>query len=167
MITISQAHTLAHNAHRGQTDKVGAPYSQHIDAVAHGVQPFGTGIEMAALLHDTVEDTRTTLHSLKLAGVPSGVRDMVFLLTSVRNQGYQSRLALITQNYGATLVKIADNAHNTLPERVRMLDSATQARLWDKYALARRVLWPVVARDDLETVLTRVNPTLLPLMEEM
>lgn len=42
----------------------------------------------------------------------------------------------------ATLVKIADNAHNSLPERAADLSAPDRERLAAKYRAARRVLWP-------------------------
>jgi len=67
-----------------------------------------------------------------------------------------------------TLVKIADNAHNSLPERVQALaekwpDKAPNPR----YAEARPVLYRAVPKEEIRLILERVNPHLLPELDEL
>lgn len=165
MLTVNRAKDIAYLAHRGQVDKLGQPYSRHLDAVAYGVEPFGEGIEMAAYLHDIVEDTGTTLAFLRQQGVPDGVLDMVEALTHVRGEPYTDAIRRVSRNYGACLIKIADNAHNTLPERMAKLDAETRYRLEEKYHKARQVLWSSVTYTDARLVLGRVNAHLMPLLD--
>lgn len=41
------------------------PYSYHLDAVAALVVPFGEDFQIVAYLHDTVEDTATTVEEIE------------------------------------------------------------------------------------------------------
>jgi len=163
--TVTRVRDMAYLAHRGQVDKLGKPYTLHLDAVAYGVEPFGEGMEMAAYLHDIVEDTKTTLGHLQQAGVPASVIHMVQALTHDRGEAYTSAIRRVCGNYGACLIKIADNAHNTLPERMAQLDGETRYRLEEKYRKARQMLWPSVAYTDARLVLGRVNARLMPLLD--
>ena len=57
------ARALAAYAHLGQVDKAGKPYITHPLAVAEGVE--GEDAKIAALLHDTVEDTFVTNRTIR------------------------------------------------------------------------------------------------------
>jgi len=160
-LTTADVDALAAQAHAGQTDKTGVPYVEHVRAVAAGVAPFGTGLQMAALLHDVLEDTELTADDLLRAGVPSAVVATVRRVTRAPGVAYRAMLLQITTDHSATLVKIADNAHNSLPARAARLGEAERARLADRYRAARELLWPAAATDDVRTILTRVNPALL------
>src|SRR5699024_8102125 len=52
---ITEAKTLAQQAHAGQTDKAGRPYIEHVARVAAQVA-FWPEAEAVAWLHDVVED---------------------------------------------------------------------------------------------------------------
>ena len=81
---IERAYAVAERAHRGQTRKSGDPYITHPLAVANILAELGmdTTTLIAALLHDTVEDTGYTLEALTqefgtevghlVDGVPAG-----------------------------------------------------------------------------------------------
>ncbi len=118
-------------------------------------------MQMAGLLHDTLEDTDLTTGQLLGAGVPSTVVDLVQRVTNSPNVTYQLKIGSIVTNYGATLIKISDNAHNSLPDRTAQLPAEKRDRLNRKYADARPVLWAAVPREDVEAILRIVNPSLL------
>ena len=60
---INKAIDLAYDAHQGQKDKAGRPYFLHPVMVA---QKMDTEAEIcAALLHDVVEDTESTLDEIE------------------------------------------------------------------------------------------------------
>src|SRR5262249_57571109 len=63
---LSRAYSIAEQMHRGQTRKSGDPYITHPLAVAQILADLGmdTITLVAALLHDTVEDTSYPLQSL-------------------------------------------------------------------------------------------------------
>ena len=69
MEMIQKAYELANNAHNGVCRRSGEPYICHPLAVARLVLDLGMDSESiaAALLHDVVEDTPTTLDDLKAA----------------------------------------------------------------------------------------------------
>ncbi|MEV8094475.1 HD domain-containing protein [Kitasatospora sp. NPDC085879] len=160
-LSLADVDALAADAHAGQTDKIGVPYVEHVRAVAAGLAPFGTGLQMAGLLHDVLEDTPLTAEDLLRAGVPSAVVATVRRVTKVPGTAYPAMLEQITADHSATLLKISDNAHNSLPDRAARLDEADRRRLAERYRAARRVLWPAVGAADVCTVVGLVNPGLL------
>lgn len=164
-ITLADVRALATRAHAGQFDKIGVPYIRHVEAVAAGLAPFGIGMQMAGLLHDTLEDTDLTTEQLLEAGVPWTVVDLVQRVTNNPNISYQTKLEAIVTSYGATLIKISDNAHNSHPDRVAHLAADKRERLGLKYANARSVLWPAVPAEDVEAIVRIVNPALLGELE--
>ncbi len=63
---IAEAYTFGAAAHEGQTRKTGEPYITHPVAVAQELADMRLDSEaiMAAILHDTVEDTDATLDEI-------------------------------------------------------------------------------------------------------
>ncbi|BFV60830.1 HD domain-containing protein [Kitasatospora sp. CMC57] len=161
-LSLADVDALVAEAHAGQFDKVGVPYIEHVRAVAAGVAPFGVGLRMAGLLHDVLEDTPVTADDLLRAGVPFSVVATVRRVTRVPGVGYPEMLRQVVTDQAATLLKIADNAHNSHPARAAALTEADRERLSERYRSARAVLWPAAAAEDVRTVLELVNPSLLP-----
>ena len=54
--TLEDAHALAVAAHTGQVDKLGVDYMEHVLAVADGLADYDLELQIAAMLHDVVED---------------------------------------------------------------------------------------------------------------
>ncbi|MFF2779363.1 HD domain-containing protein [Streptomyces sp. NPDC058052] len=161
MMTLTEADALADRAHAGQTDKIGVPYVEHVRAVAAGLVPFGTELAMAGLLHDVVEDTSWTAEGLRAAGVPDRVVGIVEAVTNDPDRPYEEKILRLTRDPDATLVKIADNAHNSRADRAAGLPPEQRERLAAKYRAARRVLWPAADPERVATILRIVNPDLL------
>lgn len=140
--TVELTDALAAAAHRGQQDKSGAEYIGHPRAVAAMVSAEGGSLEqqMAALLHDVVEDTSATLPHLADLGVPDRVRELVNALTHRPGEPRAHYLERVRGTPGAVLVKRADVAHNMSPARLGQLDEATRERLKVKYAEALEAL---------------------------
>ncbi|WP_431954453.1 HD domain-containing protein [Actinacidiphila sp. bgisy167] len=159
--SVADADALARQAHEGQTDRIGVPYIEHVRAVAAGLAAFGPDLQMAGLLHDVIEDTSWTAGRLRAAGVPDRVVALVEQVTNQPGLSYEEKLRRIAGCRDAALVKIADNAHNSRPDRVARLDEAERLRLAAKYRRAREILWPAVPRQDVATILEAVNPALL------
>lgn len=159
--SVSDADALASSAHEGQTDRIGVPYVEHVRAVAAGLAPFGAELQMAGLLHDVIEDTPWTAERLRAAGVPDSVVAVVEQVTNQSGVAYEDKLRRIAGSRNATLVKIADNAHNSRADRAARLDPAARERLAAKYRAARAVLWPAASREDIAAILAIVNPDLL------
>ncbi|MEV0439811.1 HD domain-containing protein [Streptomyces spectabilis] len=161
MTSVREIEILADGAHAGQSDKIGVPYVEHVRAVAAGLRPFGDELVMAGLLHDILEDTDWTAERLRKAGVPDRVVEIVEAVTHQPGMAYDEMIRRVTADPGATLVKIADNAHNSHPDRAARLPADQRERLAAKYRAARAVLWPAANRDDIEAVVRVVNPSLL------
>ena len=71
MSTIERAIEIASSAHAGQIDKAGQPYIFHPLRVMLRVSSEHE--QMAAVLHDVVEDTTVTIEHLAKEGFPSEV----------------------------------------------------------------------------------------------
>ncbi|MGP3927997.1 HD domain-containing protein [Streptomyces sp. 8N616] len=160
-LTLAETDALAAEAHAGQTDRIGVPYVEHVRAVARALAPAGERLAQAGLLHDIVEDTEWTLGGLLAAGVPAEVVTLVDAVTKKPGTAYADMIRRIAADEGAALLKIADNAHNSHPDRLAALPEEQRARLAAKYEDARAVLWPVVDPALLRTVVGRINPSLL------
>ena len=161
-LTLAEVDALAEAAHAGQVDRLGVPYVEHVRAVADALLPLGEELAMAGLLHDVLEDTPWTADALLAAGVPAPVVAAVRAVTKVPGVPYDEMVRRVAADPVAALVKIADNAHNSRPDRAAALEPEARERLGAKYAAAREVLWPAVDPDDLRAVLARANPALLP-----
>ncbi|CAM5349130.1 HD domain-containing protein [Streptomyces tanashiensis] len=161
MKTLAEVDALADRAHAGQVDGIGVPYVAHVRAVAAGLEPLGTHLAMAGLLHDVIEDTEWTAERLRAAGIPARVVALVEAVTNHPDTAYEEKIRLIARDPEATLVKIADNAHNSRADRASALPPARRERLAAKYRAARAVLWPAADPGDIATILRVVNPGLL------
>ena len=166
-LTLAQVDAIATEAHAGQLDKIGVPYIEHPRAVAAGLAPFGVGMQMAGLLHDVLEDTEVTADGLIRAGVPRTVVTTVRRVTKRPGVSYAAMLDGISMEYAPCLVKIADNAHNSHPDRTAQLPPDKRERLATKYRDARAILWPAVPREDVAAILRIVNPSLLGELENL
>jgi (p)ppGpp synthase/HD superfamily hydrolase len=158
-----EADIVAAKAHEGQTDKNGVPYIEHVRAVAAGLSLFAVPIQVAGVLHDVVEDTDETLESLASVGVSSYSLGIIDAVTKVPGSTKREQIErVIAGGYPAMLVKTSDNAHNSLPDRLKHLDEPTRARLEAKYREARLMMWPHLHGGDIQAILEIVNPSLLP-----
>ncbi|MEV8569280.1 HD domain-containing protein [Streptomyces sp. NPDC051322] len=133
---------LARRAHALQTDKAGKPYVEHLASVAHGVATRGGSDEQiaAAWLHDAVEDGVLSREWLAGAALPDSVKVMVLAMTKEPDESLDDYAGRLLGVPGALLIKEADIAHNSDPDRLSVLDSVTRDRLTEKYARMRRLL---------------------------
>jgi (p)ppGpp synthase/HD superfamily hydrolase len=87
-----QSHPLAHairiaaEAHEGQVDKAGQPYILHVLRVMFGCT--SPEAQVAAALHDVVEDTNWTLDDLRREGFAETVVQTVDALTRREGEEY-------------------------------------------------------------------------------
>jgi len=117
-VNIARAYYSAQKVHEGQLRKSGEPYFTHCEAVYEILKEWGVKDEaclIAALLHDTVEDTKVTLEEIKqefgkdVASLVSGVTDLNSSndrenLKKILNESYiDPRVAII---------KLADRLHD-------------------------------------------------------
>lgn len=109
---ITDLTSAALEAHAGQTDKQGAPYSEHLLRVADAVSDAAKPV---ALFHDSIEDRRIGLFELRRL-LESDELTAVLLLTrrDMRYSEYIHRLRLWPGRVGelAREVKIADLRDN-------------------------------------------------------
>lgn len=140
--TLEAADRLAEERHRGQVDKAGGPYVEHPRAVARITAAWGGSLEqqLAALLHDIVEDTDCTLEDLRELGVSEPVLVLVDALSRRTGESLEDYLTRVLAVPDAVLVKRADLAHNSDPDRLAKLAPADRVRLEAKYARVRQIL---------------------------
>lgn len=62
---VPYAKLFAIMAHGNQTYGTGVPYAHHLETVARIVEPYGNIAQIAAYLHDIVEDTTITLDEVR------------------------------------------------------------------------------------------------------
>lgn len=111
---------IATKAHEGQLDKSGVPYIEHPKAVASYCKNLKA--KVAALLHDTIEDTYVTKEFLQEAGLDEDIIEAVVLVTKWKDfdeaKDTRKYLLGIKQNPLAREVKMGDLLHNMDPLRV-------------------------------------------------
>lgn len=110
---------LATNAHAGQFDRGGKPYILHPLKVMHYLKTDDEELQCMALLHDVVEDTKTTWADLKEIGCTERVIAGVKALTKMPGQSYEEYKSGVFANEDAMRVKMADLRHNTDIRRLK------------------------------------------------
>ena len=169
--TVETAKILAEVAHNRQKDKLKRPYREHVLAVGDALADFDEDIQIAGYLHDIAEDTPITRQALLDMGVSERALAIIDGVTRRFHDDpddYEAGIRFVAEDHDATLVKIADNAHNSLPERVQALAEKWPDRQpTTRYADARPVLYTAVPRVEVELILQRVNPYLLPELDEI
>jgi (p)ppGpp synthase/HD superfamily hydrolase len=137
---------LATELHAGQWRKyTGEPFVQHPLRVAWILERFGAPVyvQIAGLLHDTVEDTEATIHTLYAEGFlpPESIR-MVDTLTRREGENYMDfiKRAVNDPDPWTALVKRSDLLDNmaTLPPGLSMETRYIKALQAINVALAKR-----------------------------
>ncbi len=116
------AHEVAKTAHAGQTRRSGEPYITHPIAVAQILAELGIGVKtiVAALLHDTVEDTAYTLDEVaatfgaEVAMLVDGVTklDKVKYGDSAQAETVRKMIVAMSKDIRVLVIKLADRLHN-------------------------------------------------------
>jgi GTP pyrophosphokinase len=121
---ITEAYKIAAQAHEGQVRDNGDPYISHPLAVAEILAGYHLDVPSicTALLHDTVEDTGTTLKEIEqkfgptIAGLVDGVTKLTRLeLQSDRTkqaENFRKLVLAMSRDIRVLLVKLADRLHN-------------------------------------------------------
>ena len=133
---VNKAIDLAYKYHHGQRDKAGVPYIAHVLHVAGQMDDEVT--TCAALLHDTLEDTRLPLATLERE-FPPEVVEAVKTLTHKPHTDYFAYIEEVKRNPIARKVKLADLAHNLDGSRFPHHDER-QAKRAEKYRKALQIL---------------------------
>jgi (p)ppGpp synthase/HD superfamily hydrolase len=127
MANLEDAILLAANAHRGQTDKAGAPYILHPLRMMLRMQTDAE--RMAAVLHDVVEDTPWTLEGLRAEGFPEEVLEAVDRLSRREGEPYDDFMRRAAVHPVARRVKIADLEDNLDVRRIAHVTEKDAERL--------------------------------------
>jgi hypothetical protein len=115
MATIEKALQIAAKAHEGQRDKEGLPYILHPLRVMAAVA--GEDAQIAAILHDVIEDTPVTADDLRAAGFSQTVVAAVVRLTHGKDEPYADYVVGCKGDDIARRVKLGDLADNTRLDR--------------------------------------------------
>jgi (p)ppGpp synthase/HD superfamily hydrolase len=108
--TLQDAIRLALDAHRGQKDRYGAAYVLHPLRMMNRLTAEPDRI--AAVLHDVVEDTATTVDDLRRLGFGEEIITAVDCLTKRRGEHYDTYIERCKVNPIARRVKLADLEDN-------------------------------------------------------
>lgn len=127
MSTLEKAIQIAARAHSGQKDKSGAPYILHPIRVMLGVQSLDE--QMAAVLHDTVEDTDVSFQTLEEAGFSERVISAVRALTKHSGESRLEAARRAVQDPVARAVKLADVTDNMDLSRISNPSERDYARM--------------------------------------
>ncbi|MDV6013317.1 bifunctional (p)ppGpp synthetase/guanosine-3',5'-bis(diphosphate) 3'-pyrophosphohydrolase [Haloechinothrix sp. LS1_15] len=154
---LQRAYDVAEELHRGQHRKSGDPYITHPLAVATILAELGmdTITLVAALLHDTVEDTGYSLEQLsedfgdEVGQLVDGVTklDKVKLGTAVEAETIRKMVIAMARDPRVLVIKLADRLHNM--RTMRFLPPEKQVR---KARETLEVLAPLAHRLGMATV---------------
>lgn len=141
-MNLLEAFELAFSFHGRQTDKNGDPYVAHLVRVMLRVQQRGGSDvqQIAALLHDSIEDGYSGRESLLRNGVPEDAVVLVEALTRPDGQPYKDYILSVLSTPDAVLVKQCDVEDNLDPGRLYQLPDAESSRLKRKYTWALEAL---------------------------
>ena len=137
MATLESAIQLAAEAHAGQQDKAGKPYILHPIRVMLSVSTSDE--QIAAILHDTVEDTAVTYEQLSEAGFSAEIISAVKALTKLDGESRVEAARRAVKHPIARQVKLADVKDNLDISRIPHLTDKDHARL-DEYKLVQEIL---------------------------
>ena len=138
MSTLQKAIEIAQVAHKGQTDKSGAPYIMHVIRVMNSGK---TEIEkICGVLHDLVEDTPWTFEMLQHEGFSEEIINVLKCVTKESEQeDYDHFIDRIIQNKTAVAVKLNDLRDNMDITRLPQITEQDRKRL-NKYIRAYKKL---------------------------
>jgi GTP pyrophosphokinase len=154
---LQKAYEVAEQRHADQLRRSGDPYITHPLAVANILAELGmdTTTLVAALLHDTVEDTGYPMGTLtadfgeEVAHLVDGVTklDKVELGTRAEGETIRKMIIAMARDYRVLVIKVADRLHNM--RTMRFLPPEKQAR---KSRETLEVIAPLAHRLGMATV---------------
>lgn len=109
MTDVEFAKEFSRRVHRGQVDKAGEDYYKHPEAVANLCTTDDEKI--VAYLHDTVEDTDTTVDMIR-SMFGDKIAEAVDYISHPKGMGYMDQIKRLSVNELARHVKEADLIHN-------------------------------------------------------
>lgn len=135
--SLQKAIELAVTHHKGQKDKAGKPYILHPLRVMMAMETEEE--QIAAVLHDIVEDTTVTIKDLKDDGFSENILRALRLLTKKSDDDYFKYVKWIANNAIARKVKLADLEDNMDLSRLSEITDDDRKRL-KKYQKAKERL---------------------------
>lgn len=154
---LQRAYDTAEKLHRGQFRKSGDPYITHPLAVASILAELGmdTTTLVAALLHDTVEDTDTTVEDIskafggEVALLVDGVTklDKVKLGDAAKAETIRKMVVAMAKDPRVLVIKLADRLHN-----MRTLAFLPPAKQEQKARETLEILAPLAHRLGMNTI---------------
>ena len=153
MEMIDKAYNMANDAHKGVCRRSGEPYICHPLAVARLVLDLGMDSESiaAALLHDVVEDTPTTLEDLTAAfgeevallvdGVTKLTKIQFSNIEELQAENLRKMLLAMSRDVRVMIIKLCDRLHN-----MRTGDAWPEQKRRDKARETMEVYAPIANR---------------------
>ena len=126
---LSTAIILMVNGHAGQFDRGGNPYCLHPLKVLHYCRSTDEEIQCMCVLHDLIEDTKTTYKDLRDAGISERVIAGIRALTKVPGQTLEEYKESVFSNVDAMRVKLCDLRHNSDIRRLKGVTEKDVARI--------------------------------------
>ncbi|MBT8229088.1 MAG: HD domain-containing protein, partial [Bacteroidia bacterium] len=162
-IHIKKAYDLILEAHKFQRRKSGEPYVFHpIEVARICFEEIGLGptAVVAALLHDVVEDTETTLEDIqemfgeKITRIVDGLTklDGTYNVENKQAENFKKVLSSLVYDVRVALIKMADRIHN-----LRTIDSMPRHKQMKIAAETSYIYAPLAHRLGLYNVKTEFN----------
>jgi (p)ppGpp synthase/HD superfamily hydrolase len=129
---LGKAIAIAAEAFETKKDKGGYPYILHCLYVMNGVKALGEEAQIAAVLHDLIEDTKWTATDLLDEGFNTHTVDIIVMLTHKPNEPYDDYVKRVSMNRIARKIKMVDLQHNSNITRMKGLRDKDFKRL-EKY----------------------------------
>lgn len=136
-MNIQTAILIACEAHKDQFDKVGEPYIFH--PIRLMFQFDDERLRVIAVLHDVIEDSKTTLEDLKSRGFGEEILNALDCLTKKSSESYELFVNRVSKNKLAKQVKIADLKDNLNVIRLKSISNTDLERI-KKYHKALQFL---------------------------
>ena len=156
---IRAAFEVADRAHSGQKRKAGTPYVTHCVAAAQICAEIGLDEDsiVAALLHDTIEDTTLTHEDLahqfgpEVADIVEGVTKLTRVQFTSREdeqmENLRKMLMAMAKDIRVILIKIADRLHN-----MRTMEYMASHKQLEKSVETMEIYAPIAHRLGLQKI---------------
>mgnify|MGYP003403777531 FL=1 len=132
---LAKAISLAAKGHELKLDKGGKPYILHPLRIMLRLRTEDQELMSIAVLHDLIEDTKTTFTDLLMLGFSDRVLTALKALTHQPGVSYEDYIEIIAENPDARRVKTEDLRDNSDITRLKGLEQSDFERL-AKYAKA-------------------------------
>jgi len=110
---LGKAISLAATKFENIVDKSGKPYILHCLYVMNNVINQSEDVQVAAVLHDIIEDTNVTIRDLVSIGFSPKSIFLIDVLTHNKKLTYNEYIGQISNHPEAILIKLADLEHNS------------------------------------------------------